>query len=229
MQGVPAIATLWTNLRSGLPQGTLRLHERIFYLGIMTTRTLRQKEGAVYFATFTCYQWVPLFEELKAYDLVYNWMRIAHSKGYCFLGYAIMPNHAHFVVRAPEGGAINTMLGTGKRFMAYELVERLNAMARHDLLARLQKGLRPSDIARGQQHRVFGTSTDLVELFSGKMIEQKLHYIHANPVSKQWHLADDAVEYPHSSFAFYVRGESRGVALTPYQEFGFLDGTGAPW
>jgi hypothetical protein len=172
---------------------------------------------------------VPLFHELNAYDLVYNWMHIAHAKGYRFLGYAIMPNHAHFVVRVPEGCAINTLLGNGKRFMAYELVERLNATARHDLLARLKEGLRPSDVARGQKHRVFATSTDLVELFSGKMIEQKLHYMHANPVSKRWNLADDAVEYPHSSFAFYARGEDRGAPLAPYQEFGFLDGKGAPW
>lgn len=195
----------------------------------MSTRKLRQKDGAVYFATFTCYRFTPLFHELNAYDVVYRWMHIAHEKGYHFLGYAIMPNHAHFVIRVPEGGAINTVLGNGKRFMAYELVQRLADASRHDLLLRSQEGLRPSDIARGQKHRVFAPSTDLVELFSGKMIEQKLRYIHANAVSKKWRLADDAVEYPHSSFAFYVRGEHRGVPLTPYQGFGFRDGKGAPW
>ncbi len=183
----------------------------------------------MYFATFTCHQWVPLFQELAAYDVVYDWMRIAHGMGYHFFGYAIMPNHVHRVVRVPEGGAINTVLANGKRFMAYALVQRLMAAGRHDLLARLREGLRPSDVARGQKHRVFATSTDLVELHSGVMVEQKLHYIHANAVSKKWRLADDAVEYPHSSFAFYVRGEDRGVPLTSYQSFGFLDGKGAPW
>jgi REP element-mobilizing transposase RayT len=195
----------------------------------MSTRKLRRKDGAVYFATFTCYQWVPLFHELNAYDIVYHWMDVAYAKGYRFLGYAIMPNHAHFVIRVPEGGTINTVLANGKRFMAYAIIQRLTAAGRQDLLMRLQQGLRPSDIARGQRHRVFATSTDLVELFSGKMIEQKLQYIHANAVSKKWHLADDAVEYPHSSFAFYCRGENRMAPLTSYQEFGFLDGKGAPW
>jgi len=61
------------------------------------------------------------------------------------------------------------------------------------------------------------------------MTEQKLQYIHANAVSKKWHLADDAVEYPHSSFAFYMRGEARSAPLTAYQQFGFLEGKGAPW
>jgi REP element-mobilizing transposase RayT len=195
----------------------------------MSTRKLSQKDGAVYFATFSCHEWVPLFTELQAYEIVYNWMRIAHGMGYRFFGYAIMPNHAHFIIRLPDGGAINTVLGNGKRFMAYEIIQRLNAAGRQDLLHRLQAGIRPSDAARGQKHRVFQPSTDLVELFSGKMIEQKLQYIHANPVSKKWRLADDAVEYPHSSFAFYVWGEARGAPLSSYQEFGFLVGKGAPW
>jgi len=48
-------------------------------------------------------------------------------------------------------------------------------------------------------------------------------------VSKKWHLADDGVDYPHSSFAFCVRGEARAAPLTAYQQFGFLEGKGAPW
>ena len=48
----------------------------------MSTRKLRQKDGAVYFATFSCHEWVPLFTELQAYYIVYNWMRVAHGMGY---------------------------------------------------------------------------------------------------------------------------------------------------
>ena len=156
-------------------------------------------------------------------------MRIAYSKGYRFFGYVILPNHVHFIIRVPDGGSINTLLSNGKRFMAYEIIQRLDRMKKNDLLDKMRIGLRASDKERGQRHRVFDTSTDLIELFSGKMIEQKLRYIHLNPVSKRWNLCADAVDYPHSSFAFYVRGEDRSVPLTAYHEFGFLDGTGAPW
>jgi hypothetical protein len=106
--------------------------------------------------------------------------------------------------------------------MAYEIIGRLEAKGDIEMLESLKAGLRQSDIARRQKHRVFETSTDLIELFSGKMIEQKLCYMPANPVSKQWRLASDAVEYEHSSFAFYVRGETRGAPLTAFHEFGYL-------
>ena len=32
----------------------------------MSTRKFRQKDGAVYFATFSCHEWVPLFTALQA-------------------------------------------------------------------------------------------------------------------------------------------------------------------
>ena len=192
-------------------------------------RHKRAKDHAVYFGTFTCYRWLPLIKATNAYDAVYQWMHIAHGLGYRFFGYAIMPNHFHFIIRVPEGGTINTVLANGKRFLAYEIVRRLKDKGRHDLLQHLQQGVRASDTARGQKHRVFETSTDLIELFSARMIEQKLKYIHANPVSKRWRLADDAVAYPHSSFAFYVQGDDHGAPLSAYQEFGYLGGKGAPW
>ncbi len=44
----------------------------------------------------------------------------------------------------------------------------------------------------------FETSSDIKECFDGKMIDQKLRYIHANPVSKKWRLVDDA------ALAFYT-------------------------
>ena len=96
-------------------------------------------------------------------------------------------------------------------------------------MTQLKQGVRGSDSDRRQKHRVFETSTDLIELFSARMIEQKLRYIHANPVSKRWRLSDDAVEYPHSSFAFYADGRNRDAPLVAYQEYGYLGGKGAPW
>jgi REP element-mobilizing transposase RayT len=78
----------------------------------MAVRKTRTKDGAVYFGTFTCFQWLPLIEAVRAYDAIYQWMHIANAKGYHFLGYVIMPNHVHFLIRVPEGGRINTMLPT---------------------------------------------------------------------------------------------------------------------
>ena len=35
------------------------------------------------------------------------------------------------------------------------------------------------------------------------MLEQKLDYIHHNPVQERWQLADDAVSYKYSTMSYY--------------------------
>ncbi len=76
----------------------------------MTVRRKRTKDLAVYFCTFTCWQWLNLFKEANAYDAVYAWMDVATAKGFRFLGYVIMPNHAHFVIYVPQGKVINALI-----------------------------------------------------------------------------------------------------------------------
>jgi len=48
-----------------------------------------------------------------------------------------MPNHLRFIIRVPEDGAINTVLGNGKRFIAYEIIKRLQMDERNDILDQL--------------------------------------------------------------------------------------------
>jgi hypothetical protein len=50
------------------------------------------------------------------------------------------------------------------------------------------------------------------------MIEQKLDYIHHNPVSGKWNLVEDFTRYPHSSAAFYKLGVIGEVKITHYKD-----------
>jgi REP element-mobilizing transposase RayT len=56
-----------------------------------------QAEG-LYFITFTCCQWLPLFEITDGYDIVYKWFDYLKSKNHFVKGYVIMPNHIHLLI-----------------------------------------------------------------------------------------------------------------------------------
>lgn len=173
----------------------------------MSVRKLQRTDGAVFFCTFTCWAWLPLIERAQAYDRVYNWMHIARGKGFRILGYVIMPNHVHLLLFAPAGPSINALLANAKRFLAYDIIERLKDEGEQEVLIQLKAAVRPGDVKRGQEHRVFATSSDIRECFDEAMIGQKLEYMHANPVSGKWALVENALDYPHSSMAFYERGD----------------------
>ena len=50
------------------------------------------------------------------------------------------------------------------------------------------------------------------------MLEQKLEYIHHNPVSGKWNLVDDFCDYEHSSASFYEGVEQENDIITHYKE-----------
>jgi putative transposase len=44
-------------------------------------RAITEKEG-IYFITFTCKKWLPLFELTNSYDAVYKWFENLKPKGH---------------------------------------------------------------------------------------------------------------------------------------------------
>jgi len=183
----------------------------------MSVRTLQRTDGATFYCTFTCWNWLPLIERTNTYDHIYRWMHIVKAKGCRIFGYVIMPNHVHLLIHTPEGLSINALLANAKRFLAYEIRSRLVDLEEHGLLVTLKDAVRPSDAARGQVCRVFMPSSDIRECYDEAMIQQKLDYIHANPVKGKWMLAENYLDYPHSSAAFYERGDASNAPVENYQ------------
>lgn len=89
----------------------------------MPVRTNIANNDGTYFITFTCTNWLPLFEKADAYSSVYNWFDILKNDGHSVIGYVIMSNHIHTIIAFKNTGkSINSIVSNGKRFMAYEIV-----------------------------------------------------------------------------------------------------------
>ena len=174
---------------------------------------------SMYFCTFTCYEWMHLFELTNSYDLVYDWFNILKKDKIEVIGYVIMPNHVHCILYFPEAGFnLNKILSNGKRFMAYELVNRLEKANDTNTLTILQNALTERERKKKQLHKVFKDSFDAKPIFSEKFLLQKLNYIHYNPVKGKWRLAKDFVSYEHSSASFYEEGITRHFIPKHYKD-----------
>jgi REP element-mobilizing transposase RayT len=160
---------------------------------------------SAYFITFTCIEWIPLFDITQAYDLVYKWFAVLREEYNAdVVAYVIMPNHLHVIVHfQKEGFNLNTIISNGKRMMAYQMIDRLEKAGSTEMLSRLQNLVTDREKKKGQLHKVFTESFDAKAIFSHKFLLQKINYIHNNPVSGKWMLAKDFVEYEHSSASFY--------------------------
>jgi REP element-mobilizing transposase RayT len=177
-------------------------------------------EPGIYFITFTCHQWLQLIEITKGYDLVYNWFDILKTKSHTITGYVIMPNHLHLLLHFTGGKqSLNTYIGNGKRFMAYEIINRLDQQNEISLLNKLKQDVQKKDKSRDKNHEVWINSFDVKECRTEKFILQKLHYIHNNPCTDKWKLADSSIHYIHSSASFYISGRHGGYVVRDYREF----------
>ncbi len=160
-----------------------------------------------YFSTFTCHNWLPLFEITNSYDIVYNWFKILKQQSVDIIGYVIMPNHLHCILHFNrEIFSVNKAIANGKRFMAYEIINRHEVHNNTELLNLLAQACTERDKKKGQLHKVFKQSFDVKPIFSDKFMEQKLNYMHVNPVTGKWSLVDDFTTYEHSSAYFYETG-----------------------
>jgi REP element-mobilizing transposase RayT len=169
-----------------------------------------QNLNSFYFVTFTCFKWLQLFKEANAWDTVYKWFDHLHRNDVFVTGYVIMPNHVHVLLYFPQmPKSLNMVIGNAKRFMAYEIIKRLEEKKAAHLLDVLHGGVKKREQKKGQIHKVFEESFDAKDCYSEEFIFQKLQYMHLNPVSKKWNLADDFTDYEHSSASFYEKGVKR--------------------
>jgi putative transposase len=168
---------------------------------------------SMYFCSFTCYDWLHLFDISDSYDLVYKWFDILKALEHYTTAFVIMPNHLHSILYFPKSGYnLNKIIGNAKRFLAYEIINRLEELNQSDLLDRLAASVSMRERKKGQLHKVFIDSFDAKAIYSDKFFNQKLNYIHLNPVRGKWKLAANYLEYKHSSASFYETGEVKRYA-----------------
>ena len=174
----------------------------------------------LFFITFTCFKWLPLIDLTNSYDLVYGWFDYLKKQNHRIVGYVIMPNHVHALIDFVRSTKkINTVIGDGKRFIAYEIIKRLKEADKTDVLAMLEKAVTAKSKDKGKNHEVWEES--FVPIAIGRKIfettefaYQKLIYMHNNPCAGKWNLAEDITKYEHSSARFYISGKHAGYIVT---------------
>ncbi len=188
----------------------------------MSVRRKITESNGVYFITFTCVRWLHLFRLTNGYHAVYKWFDYLKMKGHCIAGYVIMSNHVHAIIgfRSSQT-SINTMIANGKRFMAYELINQLEALGETEILKLLASYVTKTERLKNQKHTVFQPSFDWKECFTISFMKQKADYIHLNPCKAG--LVKLPEDYAHSSAKYYYTGKQGIYPVITYMELQDID------
>ena len=93
----------------------------------------------------------------------------------------------------------------------------------HQFLEELRKGNNPllerfKVDKNSRQHQFWQRNALPIRLYDRKILEQKLNYIHLNPLQQHWNLVDDPNNYLFSSCSFYEQEDMRFNWLTHYRD-----------
>lgn len=140
-----------------------------------SVRVQKELNDQTYFITMTVRRWYYLFDRYQRWEILANSIRYCQeNKDLKTYGYVFMLNHIHLIIQAPDvGGFIRDF----KKFTANQMIKNLR-----ETEPRL---LRLFQLKDGPYE--FWQKTNMPQLIeSDEFFEQKLNYIHNNPVKKQY-------------------------------------------
>lgn len=152
----------------------------------------------LYFVTFTVQGWVDVFTRNEYKNiLIENLTYCQQNKGLEIFAYCLMSNHIHLIVRAKEGHVLSDILRDFKKFTSRTI---LNSIQENPQESRREWLLQQFKSEKG--NNFWQTESKPIELWSNKVIEQKLNYIHNNPVEEG--LVFRPEDYLYSSACTYA-------------------------
>jgi putative transposase len=166
---------------------------------------VRNPEG-IYFITITVIDWVDLFTRpVFKHILIDSLEYCIKNKGLSVYAYVIMSNHLHLIVSSDEENKLEATMRDFKKFTSKKLIEAIEVETESRREWLLKKFAFASDrIKRGSKYKVWKDGFHPIELSNREILEQKLNYIHENPVIEEIVINEE--DYKYSSAINYAGG-----------------------
>jgi putative transposase len=149
-----------------------------------------RNQEAIHYCTFSIVYWIDIFSRFIYRDIIIESLAYCQKeKGLVIYAWVIMSNHVHVIIRS-ETGKLSDTIRDFKLFTSKEIVEavKTNPESRREWMLWIAcPGSSGFERAAGKHKRntkyqVWKHDNHPEELESNKFIEQKLEYIHQNPV-----------------------------------------------
>ncbi len=169
-----------------------------------TEYSIRNQEG-MYFLTSTVVEWIDVFSRKIYRDtIIDSFDYCIKNKGLRLHAFVIMTNHVHWIASAKEKLKFSDIVRDLKKHTSKEIVKQIQEYAhesRRDwmLNAFSYSGINHSD---NKNHKFWQDDNHAMEIFSEKFFEEKLNYIHNNPVRAGW--VNKPEDYIYSSAGDYL-------------------------
>lgn len=159
----------------------------------------------VYFISFAVVEWLDVLTRNEYKDIIIDSLHYCQKeKGMEIFAWCIMTNHVHLIFRSANEQKPELLIGDFKRFTSKEIVKTIidnPKESRKEFLLEqfLKAGSKSSNV---DKYQFWLHNNKPIELWSNKVIDEKINYVHNNPVEEG--LVFRAEDYVYSSAADYA-------------------------
>ena len=161
-----------------------------------------EKTGA-YFISFATVYWIDVFTREEYFGSIVESLDYCRkNKGMEIYGYCIMPSHVHLIFRSENGdpsGVIRDFKGFTSRKMLKVIEENPQESRKEWMLWMFERAGKKNSNVKFRQF--WQQNNKPIEIWSFKVFEQKLNYIHNNP--RETGFVTNPVDWKYSSARNY--------------------------
>ena len=164
-----------------------------------------------YFITSSVINGYNLFNKKQFRGFIIDGLNfMSDERGMLIYAYVIMPNHIHLITK---GENLSKCIASLKSYTARQIIDSIKKEGNVDWLSRLTEVRVNTRIDRDYQLWTEGFHPK--QIFSEKVMEQKINYMHYNPVKAG--LVQNASDWEYSSYGDYYGKSSGYVEIFVYK------------
>jgi len=177
---------------------------------IKAIRNSRMELNHVYFWTNTIKDWKHLLKKEAYKSIIIDQLKwLVNREKVAIYGYVIMDNHIHLLWEPIQMNGEEMPHASLNKWTSSNFLKDLRINHPNDLHYFVE-------VSKERNHRFWQRDPLAVLMDCKSKFEQKLDYIHLNPLGERWNLVKSPIEYRWSSAAFYETGEDEFDILTHY-------------
>ncbi|WP_299465157.1 transposase [uncultured Microscilla sp.] len=158
----------------------------------------------IYFITFAVVQWVDAFTRKELTDIVIDSLGFCQKKkGLVIHGWCLMSNHLHLIISRNGTPSFSDIMRDFKKFTSGQIIQAVQNIpeSRKNWMMWLFQSAGQKN-ANNKHYQFWQQDNHPIELVTNQFMEQKLDYIHQNPVKAM--LVDTPEHYLLSSARDYA-------------------------
>ena len=175
-------------------------------------RNSRMELDEVYFWTDTIKGWNTLLSDDSLKKIIIDQLKwLTDRELISVYAFVIMPNHIHVAWEMLQLNGKEMPHASFNKWTSSQFLKQHRG-SNAELLSLF------TEVADDRKHRFWQRDPLAILMDSRGKLEQKINYIHLNPLQEKWSLASRAEEYRWSSAKFYEEGWDEFDILTHYRE-----------